>query len=507
MAAPASGPKDWRLIALAAGLGLAAFLLVLGTLPHYGITWDEPNFFAGSQSYARWFELLLKGDQAVLSRAGIERYWGMNWDHPPLARLLSTGTFVLFRTAVGSEAALRLASGFLFALLVAMTAWWTGRTYSRRAGLIAGAAALAMPQLFGHAHFAATDTPLVFFWLLTTLMVAPLLHGRALCWSAGVAGGLLLATKLTGVLLFLALVPVFAARRGAGLGAFVKLVIPALVVGFLLNPLLWHDPVGKLRRQVEFAALREARSPIPTLYFGTVYDFHAPWHYGLVMVLLTIPAATLVLAGAGMVRTIVRRDRVGYLLILQAFFLPLLTILPFTPTYDGARLFLPAFPFWAILAGIGADMVLRRFAVRWQALIIAAALPLMCTGLAFSWPMAHLSAFNEMIGGARGAESAGLEVTYWSEQFNRDSLAYLNAHVPLGGKVHFAGFGASLLHYYRATGQFRRDFRFDNFPRTVAELKAKRYDLQVIYNRGGLLRTLPPTAQPPDPGVTFVTLR
>ncbi|MCX7765188.1 MAG: hypothetical protein N2246_00560, partial [Candidatus Sumerlaeia bacterium] len=126
----------------------------------------------------------------------------------------------------------------------------------------------------------------------------------------------------------------------------------------------------------------------------------------------------------------------------------IIVTLPGSPKYDGERLFLPAFPFLAILGGFGllqvskflgelfsakpstAHRLIKYFAI----IIITVAFG---NGLwaTFDYYPFHLSYFNRFIGGINGANKAGMEITYWGEAVNKDVINYLNKNLPLGAKL------------------------------------------------------------------------
>lgn len=85
------------------------------------------------------------------------------------------------------------------------------------------------------------------------------------------------------------------------------------------------------------------------------------------------------------------------------------------PVYDGERLFLLIFPLWALLIG-------RGFVSVWNALggrplgrkALVLVLLTQAMGVISTYPFG-LSYYNSLVGGLRGAERLGLELTYWND--------------------------------------------------------------------------------------------
>jgi hypothetical protein len=118
--------------------------------------------------------------------------------------------------------------------------------------------------------------------------------------------------------------------------------------------------------------------------------------------------------------------------------------LPVAPPHDGIRLFLPAFAFWCVLAGVGAQQVWTAASVvatRRRSLIVRTAvigaLAAGAVNVARYYPQT-LSHYNLLVGGVRGAAALGMEPTYWWDSLDRDVLTWLNTHTARGERVAFS---------------------------------------------------------------------
>jgi 4-amino-4-deoxy-L-arabinose transferase-like glycosyltransferase len=106
---------------------------------------------------------------------------------------------------VPAEGILRVARWpnlFLGAVLVALVGWWSYRLWGEWPALLAAGMAAFDPNLIANAGLVTTDLPITFFIFLTVYLlweyqVRPS-TGRLL--AVGIATGLTLATKFTGLL-------------------------------------------------------------------------------------------------------------------------------------------------------------------------------------------------------------------------------------------------------------------------------------------------------------------
>jgi len=470
--------KGWPSPAALRWLAFGLFALTLtataATVLDYGIASDAGNYFYSSLRQLAWardlWEAVLAGEPTrVLNPDAISEHW--RWyigriPHPPLSRELSGLSWVLLRDFVDPLTAYRGAVMLTFASLSAgvgaYTAW---RSKSLAAGLAAGLAVPTMPVLFAHGHLAHTDLFLAAFWFgaVASLDVA-VQDGRS-GWF--VASGLLLgaaaATKFSGVLLL----PVFVVwlfNHRIGLAAFIVLCLAAAVVFFLVNPVLWVDPRQGVFDYLQ-AGLGRAYSEttrLPTQYFGEIYSFRPPWHYPLVWTAIVIPVPMLVATLAGLVAP--RSGSLRRLVVLNMIVVYGVLSLPTAPLHDGVRLFLPLFPLYCVLAGIGAvaigewatRLIQSRFpAVERRRDLIVAFSILACIGpSALRTAEVHpyqLSYFNALIGGVEGAERKGLEVSNLKEVLNRAALEDLAAIIPPETVID-PGFFLEEICFYQAIG-------------------------------------------------------
>jgi len=407
------------------------------------------------------------------------------------------------RARLGPMLAFSLAAGAIFGFVARGWGAWPG-------ALAAGAWAL-QPNLFGHGHYATVDALLTSLWAGALMAFARAVgrEGRSPRWGWTIAFGVLCGwaadTKLTGWFLPIPFVAWSALRRDRR--GWLTLAVGALVgatVLYAFNPGWWADPVSGVVRFLRSNLTRGRTIPIPIEFLGRVYmtpNQSLPWYNTLAWTVMVTPVLFLALAtvGAGgaivggfrpMVAAMRPRSRslpykgggdqippsvipghrgnlppsplVGegrgrgaafaVLATLHWVFLLALRAMPHTPGHDGVRLFLPAFGVLAIVAGLGAAMVLGRFPWAGRAIIAGALIEgALAVGLMMPVPLSY---FSPAVGGLPGATARGMEPTYFWDALSDEALDWLNANTPPGRSVRFATYPTSWL-YLRRSGRLR----------------------------------------------------
>lgn len=388
-------------------------------------------------------------------------------DHPPLGRLwlgahhhLARGLFppvAAFDSRLPVTACARTGSATAFALTILLAGWYSSVNFGVRAGWLSSLLLTFLPRLWGHAHLASLET---ITNLMCTAAVLAVAHG----WNkaspptvrasliAGVCLGLAFLTKIQAILLPAPLI-MWALWRWRWLAVKPLLIggVATAVVFFVGWPWLWLNPVEHAR---EYFARTTARATLSVWYFGEHYtDKQVPWHYPWVIFFSTIPSATVFVGcRAGWPHSLVssvtntapsthplNSDWSINWLLMGCIFWPLVVFsLPGIAVYDCERLFLTAFPLWAILTGRTADLLLNKtgpsFWPWWRFLFAAIVLVIQFVNIVRFAPC-HLSFYNQLIGGTAGAERLGLETTYWGDSLTRRLLEDVVQQVPRGETV------------------------------------------------------------------------
>ena len=360
-------------------------------------------------------------------------------------------------------------------LPVALGGWWLAG-----ARVVAGPRARVLPE--------------------TARRVALGLAALAVLGGAAVGGKLGLGAGLGAVLIGLVVLGRRIALPPMPL-AFVTMPLIGLPLFVALWPRLWYDGFANFLWYLSFHLKHDHYMQT---YFGDVLAYPPlPVSFPFVMTLLTVPLAIMALglAGAGVLAAPWVRARweqrgewlapstgarspwtFGALLGVNTFYPIALIALPSTPIFGGVKHWLPAMPFFALLAGIGFDRLVRamwelvRVRRPWARGLVAAALLAVCLAPAARATLhAHPNGtayYNELIGGAPGAADAGMQRQFWGYP-TRLAMDYLNRHVPKGAAVYFHKSPWGCWDLYRKEGLLRRDIRH------VADI----FDMDVIVGR------------------------
>ena len=524
-------------VAIAWFVALATLPITLYTLGPTdtgpGVTVDE---FYDAAAGKRLVHAWRTGGWRFFEREQIEQTYGALTLHPPLGRWIvgwvhhvvdaypDDPSFVWLPGA-------RAAAALGLALLVGLVGSTAALVFSgAHRGLAAGGAAIAtalMPRLFAHGHLVSLDLfeALFFFAAVAALLLStasssrsatslltllgkpalapqpgletdsrqsPIVASHLWQWMklalAGAVWGLALSTKISGVLLLPAAGVWLVVRyRAKGVALFAVWLAAGFIVFLALWPWLWDAP---LERTVKFLSTATERATLHTFYLGRVWnDRDTPWHYPWIIAAVTIPVGWLAPAIWGAwsgLRDAVLRPAVQ--LVLLAMATVLLTFSwPGVPVYDGERLFLMIYPLAALLVGTGVATIARVkwFVGRRRAALVAAGAALVATqaiGVAIYHPF-QLSYYNLIVGGLRGAERLGFEVTYWGDTVDH-TIADVAAERAAGGAVlfapHLAPFQAQAIEIVNPAFE-AHGTRVIGWPADSAFVPAPRYLL--VYNR------------------------
>ena len=359
------------------------------------------------------------------------------------------------------------------------------RHFDTVAAFFAVTAILLVPRVFAHAHFATCDGVLMAAWLLAvatfslpkrdgTLQFKSHLVLSGIVW--GICFGLTLAAKFTGWAIcapILLMIVVFAVSNRSPKSEICKQFLPyivggctALIVFFLLNPPLWHRPISGL---ADFFHLNTHRGQfnVSILFWGRMYDLKnsLPWYNTLVWVAITFPTLLLAMLPFGIFRMFPRdgqpeRIRFSWLIVLNAIVLLVVRAVPGTPPHDGVRLFVAAFPFLAIIAGIGMSQLWQLTEKRLIGRLTVVLVLIVGTSNLIYYAPQWLSFYNAVIGGVHGASRRGFEPTYYWDALDAEVIGTLNANIDENEKIRFTPAKNSLtLDFVRAWDGLQPAFR------------------------------------------------
>jgi Dolichyl-phosphate-mannose-protein mannosyltransferase len=452
----ASDPRrQSRWLDAAAGLAIAATYLaaMLATSRDFAMVWDEGPTVRRELFLAEWFAKLsaapdLRGVKAEFSKRELEQHWPFSRPepdgHPPFYALLGLAGWWATRGLFEPLTAYRFGPMVLAAATLGIVYVHLAKRRGRLVGAVAAGAIAVTPQVFALAHYAHYDMTMSCLWLLAQMAFLNGLRSSKWIVPFGVAAGLAAGTKFTGLfalappLIWTFVVewvprislypagrvpPTLPPLRGTRV-VILGLIVAALTL-YAIQPPWWSDPIGGARSYFASNMTRAVTTSIPTLYLGTVYEFALPWHNALVLTAVSIPCGILGLGLCGLIAIVRARpaDREGWLWVLSWLVLVVVRALPITPGHDGVRLFLPSILSLAILAGIGTE-ALRRWTSRFRLPMLAPAIAGMALaggvlGIVQLYPYT-LSYYNAAIGGLKGAERHGFELTWYWDTTGRE---------------------------------------------------------------------------------------
>jgi Concanavalin A-like lectin/glucanases superfamily len=446
---------------------LAALVVVLGAVILFagaletGVTYDEPAHVDRAMTWIRsgWYVgegRLVDGRPDPDNDGASPHVYG-----PAFAALAHAANVVagneaidgISRSADAYEVRHLTAAALGLVAIAAVGVGTSVLTRSRRFGIWAAAALIAIPQWTGQAFFNPKDTPVATGFTLVTvgliLALAEAPSGQAGRRRRGAIGGLLAAgfligagTRLSLILPFVASLVAYALLRlaqarvgglererktdvavAAGAGA-------GLAAIAVLYPNVARAPLTLLVESVSGSA--DFPYGGSTLIAGQLVSSHPPWWYLPVAVGAALPLLLGGLAVLGAVlgiRTLVQargrdwhgslwsRPDLGLVLVLQqALLLPVGAVLSGAVMYNGMRQHTYILPAVAILAGVGAQRLWAwavRRAGRWKgiaATLLSAALLVPIAELALLFPYNY--AYVNPVAGIGGVNDRW-ETDYW----------------------------------------------------------------------------------------------
>lgn len=391
--------REWDAVAAVAVvvIALGAVQLVWG-VTSVGVTIDEPTHVERLEGWLEtgWYvpeRLMVEGEPDPAVAQSNAYVYG------PAYALLGHAANVLVGNESPGEVSTTASAYAVRHLVVALTALFAVGAVgaaagllsgSRRFGLWAAAALLAMPRWSGHSFFNLKDVPLASgYTLVTAALVFALFEPpggasprRRLAIGATLALGLLLAAGtrpgiwpalLASLLAYAALrlgqhrLGRLRRPRGTDLAVLGGAAAGALAIG-LSYPNAARTPITLLAESISGSSAYPWEGV--TLTAGQLLTQNPPWWYlpawvgGTFPLLLAAAAlgglmlgiATLTVLLSGEARLWARR-RLGLLLVLtQLLLVPVLAVLGGSTFYDGLRQHLYILPAAAILAGVGAAL-------------------------------------------------------------------------------------------------------------------------------------------------------
>lgn len=419
----------------------------------FGIAWDEPVYMQHGDGYVDWLK------QPTF--AGIDKYFEATTNdvHPPFRKLIAG------MTHEGLATSLRIIDntrGYRISSLVFVIPFITLFTYIAigRVGYAVGLLVPFMLSLLPHVLYltplVTLDYAIMVLWFIAVISGIKGAHHRGWLTVSGICIGLTMLTKLHGYVLFIPIVGFWIwHKRRMPVRRISYLVLVALTVYIIGWPWLWISPVSHLTRYFHLQSTFES---VPEFIFGKTY-IAAPWWYIAVMFLVTTPAVVLFLFFIGAWWAIRKGGMWDRAMLANALFPIVFFSLPWVYRHDWIRLFLPAYPFAALIVGRGIMQCKRKFIffiiIAWLATLYFSVIRI------HPWESSY---YNELVGGVSGAERLGFETEYWGNAY-QGVLPWMNEHkestMCVSPTTH-------PFYYYQAMGQIEAEVVF-NADRNVCD--------------------------------------
>ncbi len=507
--------KNWDFLrsdhVVGAAIGFVYVVWLLATSRELGFPRDEGFYFHAASDYARWFDMVFSHAPNAFEKGTIDGIWGENHEHPALMKSLFalSWRYLHEKNHVFEDAstAFRFPSMVMGGIALWVTYLFGARAFSRRAGAIAAVMLGVMPNVFFNAHLACFDAPIMTMWLLSVYVYWRSIQQGGIAWAiaAGIVFGLTLETKHNAWILPAVFLPhaIFVSRkaiaRESKLGRFplptaiLSMAIFGPLVFVACWPWMWNDTLPRVQEYLNFH-MNHVYYNIEYLhknYFGPP----SPRSYAPVLVFATVSTTTIVLFLIGAYDRLhilairawswIRKhddphqgDRAETdVLLFLAFSAPLavFVLLSKTPIFGGTKHWLPAYPFLALFAGRGFDIVGEKIiplfariknesqrAGVWAVLFAILVLPPVVIA-EHSHPYG-LATYVPFVGGNAGGADLGLNRQFWG--YTTEQLEpYFKAHAPQRATV------------------FINDTAWDSWNRMTAE-KRIRPDLQAVGSPG-----------------------
>ncbi len=504
----------------AVGLALGAVYVwfLMRSASTLGFARDEGFYFHAARTYAEWFRGVFEHRPGIFERPAVDAAWNVNHEHPALMKSLFGLSWLFLHEKwhlLRSESlAFRLPGMMMGGLGVWLTYLFGYRAWNHRVGVFAALALALMPRVFYHAHLDCFDVPVMTMWVAVLYCYWRATTG-GLPWAiaTGVVWGLALETKHNAWFVPFLVATHFALTRGhevvrdARQGK-VPLPLPLVTMAVLgplvfvaLWPWMWFDALrtadGRPGRFSEYVGFHTNHAYYNMEYLGFNW-FRPPFprSYSWGMILFTVPGITLLMAALGLalyLRRGLREARIldglytrvkalgawlpahedprGTLLLVGMGFL--VPLAPWfsrnTPIFGGTKHWFPAYPFLALMAGLGFAWLAQRFEERTRGRIAwpRAWVPATALGAVLLLPAltqtAHshpfgLSNYTPIAGGAPGAADLGLNRQFWG--FTTGSLApWFNRNAPEGAGVYIHDTTYESWEMLQRDGTLRGDLR------------------------------------------------
>lgn len=446
---------------LNASLCLCFYLFT--TISDTGVTYDEPTYFHYTLNILN------------TSKTFHEKFQTTPGSHPVFTYLWTIPFYLLTKNILPITTALRIGTSVFYLLFLCVFYFFIKKHFSTFFAFASTIILIGMPRVFFHSHLLALDFPIMALYFMSAAFFyeAITTQKKRIIFFAGITLGALLATKLTGALLFLALFIflIYSKKKQNTLNTSIQLRTLTLlffIAGItftIFSPHLYENPFKIFSYPKLYATTQS-----DIFIFGKSYSAWHPTAYLYVplTLLTTINLFPILLALIGIFIFVKNREKPVHIYFLIIFFATLLFFeWPFVLKRNGERYFLMLYPFLALFAGAGANKLATFLTLKIRqrittffidriirVLIIIILLSSSIFTLWYSHPF-ESSYFNAAVGGALGVGNLDIfEVTYWLDElyYTLDWANTLPKNSIIGVSPYYAPY-----HWYQEQGMLRKD--------------------------------------------------
>jgi len=425
-------------------------LVMLSVLNDFGITWDEPVYMRSADQYVAWLKRPIFSDKDNFFRASGEDV------HPPFRKIIGGITHEILTNRlhiIDNTRGYRVSSLLFVFPFIFLFAYVAIGQFGYTVGILVPIMFSLLPHVLFLTPLFTLDYAIAALWFVAVVTGIKGMKHYGWLTISGICVGLTLLTKLSGYLLFIPVVGFglwYAFRQKTLWPSIIKilyLTFFAFAVYVIGWPWLWTSLLSHL---AEYFRLQTASRVVPEYIFGRSYTA-APWWYTVVMFFTTTPAFVLVFFAIGSYWSVRKGKIWDRVMVLNALYPLFFFSLPGVYRYDWVRLFLPAYPFVALVAGRGIMQLKKSFRIfiilAWLATIYFSVIRI------HPWESAY---YNEFVGGISGAHSMGMESEFWGNSY-LGVLPWMNAN-----KKHMMCVTPTTypFYYYQAMGQIEPGVTF-----------------------------------------------
>ena len=373
------GKKNTTIIGIIIFLAtLVSGLMIIGDIGPADI---ETANFKAIERQNQWFTNFGSENFKPFSAETLNKYWNgvedsnrrIIYANPPLTRTLMSAFRPIGKMVSGNWESLRAFPVFCFAALTALLFCWLAGYTSVTGALAASLIFAFIPRALAGGIQADHYSFLALIWFLAGAVFLRDKDCKCNLVLFGILAGIGMSISVTFTLFLLTVVvwSLFSGNLIKKLPLLAAGVIGAIILPIILNPVWWHNPVSGYIGYIGRNIGGYIGYDIPVKYFGKLYYTGLPWHYVIMMLLLTFPVVSLAFILAGKLVSATPdnyKSPAGFALTTSTLFI-ITGLFARFPASEGMSWFLPVYAADAIMGAYGFVWLLGRIAPRFRGIV------------------------------------------------------------------------------------------------------------------------------------------